>query len=115
MTSIVEKTPALIRYADGRERCRLTHAGRLEYARRKQAMFLRDGGLCCLCGQPCAYYDVTFEHKNGRGMGGAKRTDVISENGIAHCLGQSAKGSISYEKYMERPLEQRILACRGAR
>ncbi len=74
-------------------------------------MWERDKGLCCLCGQPIYDSRATFEHKNGRG--GGKRDDRIEFNGVAHWLGNGMKGSMSYEHYMELPLETRIKYCRA--
>ena len=97
---------------DGREICSMTLAGREEYSKRTDDMYVRDKGICCLCGKPLEVYEVTFEHKNGRGMGGGKRDDRIAGNGVAHWLGNSRKGSMSYEAYITLPLERRIQNCR---
>ena len=97
---------------DGREICSMTREGREEYKRRTRQMYDRDSCICCLCGGFIAY-GYTFEHKNGRGMAGGKRDDRIEGNGVAHWLGNGRKGSMSYETYMELPLEKRIENCRG--
>jgi hypothetical protein len=111
--SVRQKKPAVIVYPDGREVCRNTDAGRREYSGRTGKMWIRDKGVCCLCGESVSLMDMTFEHKQGRGMGGAKRDDRESMNGISHWAGNGAKGSKGYEKYMQLPLEQRIRNCGG--
>ena len=104
--------PAFKTMRDGREICLNTPAGKEEYKQRTIQMYERDKFICCLCGQSIAY-GYTFEHRDGRGMGGGKRDDRIARNGVAHFYGNARKGSISYEKYMELPLEQRIKNCKG--
>ena len=99
-----------------REICDKSKAGREEYRRRREAVWDRDRGTCCLCGLPVPLEQCTLEHKNGRGMGGSKRNDDHTdphETGVAHWFGNNAKGSISHEKYMEKPLYERIQLCRG--
>ena len=96
---------------DGREICLKTPAGKEEYKQRTIQMYERDKCICCLCGQFIAY-GYTFEHKDGRGMGGSKRDDRIEGNGVAHWLGNGRKGSMSYEAYMAIPLEERIQNCK---
>ena len=99
---------------DGREIIDLTKAGgRDEYDRRKLAMWARDNFLCCLCGRYLPLGQMTFEHKQSRGMGGCFRDDRIEKNGVSHYLGNVAKGSMNYDRYMELPLEQRISNCMG--
>lgn len=99
-------------HRDGREVCDLkTAAGRKEYQRRTELMLERQGGICCLYGyvESCPgtlrYEYATFEHQDGRGMGGAKRDDRTEKdgkpyNGAAHLLCNSIKGSlrINYNK-----------------
>jgi hypothetical protein len=74
---------------DGKERCNLLcKAGADEYARRKIAMWDRQGRRCALqitdiCKQrqgrwPVA--EVTFDHEDGRGAG--KQDDRIEVNGV---------------------------------
>lgn len=115
MSNIVERTPALIRYADGRERCTLSSAGRKEYAARRHRMWLRDEGICVLCSLPVSLEECTFEHINGRGMDSGKRDDRESENAVSHYFGNSHRGSISLVKYLQLPLEKRIANCMGER
>ena len=90
---------------DGREICmRTTEAGRREYKARTEAMRLRQGEVCCLyghisiCPGLLAKDDATFEHEDGRGMGGSKRDDRIEKdgkpyNGAAHEICNREKGS----------------------
>ena len=93
-------------YPDGREVCDLySVAGKREYARRIQAMVTRQRGICCLHGYapdcPGRFGGdrQTFEHENGRGMGGAHRDDRIELpdgtwiNGASHYACNVWKGS----------------------
>ena len=96
---------------DGREICHKTPAGRKEYNRRILKMWTRDRMTCCLCGQSILLQDATFEHKQSRGMNGSKRDDREEVNGVSHWFGNAAKGSISYEIYMQKPLFERISLC----
>ena len=93
----------------GREVCqtRLDHPegaeGRAEYKRRKEAMWERQKGICCLygflpeCPGKLEIKLATFEHEDGRG--GGKRDDRISLpdgtwiNGVSHLMCNSLKGS----------------------
>lgn len=98
----------------GREVCRKTPAGRLEYEKRTLEMYERDHHLCCLCGQHLPIGQITFEHLDGKGMNGSRHDDRTSENSVSHYWGNMAKGSMRIEKYLEFPLETRIKNCRGA-
>jgi len=93
-----EPAPAVQTYEDGREVCADTAAGKAEYKRRTKLMWQRQNGRCCLCGLPMEQKDATFEHAQGRGMGGAKRDDRIEVdgkrmNGAAHIRCNNEKGS----------------------
>jgi hypothetical protein len=78
----------------GREVCSASKAGQLEYQRRTELMYERDNGVCCICHQLIDVTEYpTFEHKDGRGMGGARRDDRIENNGVAHWECNSEKGS----------------------
>jgi hypothetical protein len=84
-------------YPDGREVCQDSPAGWREYKRRVEAMLLRQGGRCCLCGKRLALSQATFEHQRRRGMGAAWRDDRITKdgqdwNGAAHWVCNSEKG-----------------------
>jgi 5-methylcytosine-specific restriction endonuclease McrA len=87
--------------------------GKAEYQRRREFVWDRDRGICCLCGHFVALESATMEHLNGRGMGGSKRDDRPEACGIACWGGNNAKGSQSYAKYMELPQEVREKNCRG--
>ena len=77
--------------------------GRAEYKRRKEAMWERQKGICCLygflpeCPGKLEIKLATFEHEDGRG--GGKRDDRISLpdgtwiNGVSHLMCNSLKGS----------------------
>ena len=93
---------AVRKYLDGREVCTKTPKGRAEYARRRLAMAQRQHWICCICQDPrrrMRLEEVTFEHENGRGMGGSWRDDRIEDedgkpmNGAAHLFCNSKKGS----------------------
>jgi len=84
-------------FPDGREVCRNTKQGKSEYIRRREQMYERDRGVCCLCGELIRSVDeATFEHKGGRGMGGSKRDDRIEKNGVAHLRCNILQGSKPY-------------------
>ena len=98
-------------FPGGREVCqtRLDHPegseGRAEYKRRKDAMWKRQKGICCLygflpsCPGKLLLKDCSFDHENKRGAGGSKRDDRISLpdgtwiNGVSHLQCNSAKSS----------------------
>lgn len=97
-------------YSNGREVCNLkTAKGRRIYKARLEEMWRRQGGMCGLRIHPeCKKYpwislrDATFEHVDGRGMGGAKRDDRIVKDGkpynLAACaLCNQLKGSRTLE------------------
>lgn len=91
---MIDKTPALRIYPDGREVCRATRSGRREYQRRREEMYERDKRICCICNSPIfSPEDATFEHKGGRGLGGSRRDDRIEGNGVAHWDCNVKKGS----------------------
>lgn len=77
--------------ADGREICDKTSAGKAEYNRRKEVMWKRQHGLCGLkissrCPVFITLEQATFEHQDGRGMGGAKRDDRCEIDGKPYNL-----------------------------
>lgn len=96
---------AVMIYADGREKCLMhTGGGRKAYYRRIDMMADRQDNVCCLyghiegCPGSLIGHTPTFEHEDGRGMGGAKRDDRIEKegrwyNGAAHWQCNNAKGS----------------------
>jgi len=70
---------------DGREVCAKTFRGRKEYHRRVVAMCERQSWCCSICGGPMVLGEsATFEHTDGRGMGGGHRDDRIEINGKPH-------------------------------
>lgn len=99
------KPSAVKTYRDGREVCNDdTAAGRAEYARRREEMWERDKGICCICLLYVPKDEAPFEHWLGRGSGGGHRDDrtekpdsVTGEmkkcNGIAHSWCNGLKGS----------------------
>ena len=116
---IDKSTPGVWVYPDGREVCQTrTAAGRIEYQRRIEAMAVRRNHICCLFGySPVCHprgtllgYIPTFEHENGRGMGGGHRDDRILlpdgkwQNGAAHAQCNTWKGSrrIDYNEALQR-------------
>lgn len=97
-------------FPDGREVLdKSTTRGFREYIFRTVAMVIRQGNLCCLCGRYLSPENATFDHEDGRGMGGAKRDDriVLPDgrwiNGAAHWLCNSNKGSrfVDYNRNRE--------------
>jgi hypothetical protein len=95
---------------DGREICDLkTASGKREYKARIKAMLLRQKGTCGLCGQPLAIEVATFDHADGRGLGGSRRDDriffpdgeILKEiNLAAHYKCNAEKGSIRLDAYL---------------
>jgi len=84
-------------YPGGREVCRDSKAGWLEYKRRVKLMWERQGRRCCLCGRPLALWNATFEHQRRRGIGAAWRDDRITKdgqdwNGAAHWVCNAGRG-----------------------
>ena len=69
---------------DGREILGKTAKDRAEYRRRTVEMWSRQKGLCALCGVPIREDEATFDHEDGRGMGGSKRDDRIEMDGKRH-------------------------------
>lgn len=59
-------------------------------------------GLCCVCNEPFIDMDeVTTEHLNSRGAGGAKRDDHPDNIGASHGSCNSRKGSRSLEQVQQ--------------
>jgi 5-methylcytosine-specific restriction endonuclease McrA len=98
---------------DSREICSKTSSGRAEYSRRREDAWDRDRGLCCLCGRFVPLEEATAEHIESRGLGGAKRDDRIPNLAISHWFGNNARGSMSLERYLQNPLEERVRLCQG--
>lgn len=89
----------VIKLDDGREICDTrTAEGKREYKRRVVSMWLRQHRLCCNCQKDLRMKDATFEHENGRGLGGSKRDDRIEAdgkpiNGASHAVCNHERGS----------------------
>ena len=73
--------PAFETLPDGREVCAKNHAGRQEYWARTLKMAIRQGGRCALTGKALTILNTTFDHEQGRGMGGSRRDDRIEIDG----------------------------------
>ena len=99
------------RKPNGNEVCDKSRAGREEYRRRREAVWDRDRGICCLCGRFVPLESCTLEHLNGRGMNGSKRDDRLEACGVAHLWGNNAKGGMTHERYMQKSLEERLKLC----
>lgn len=70
------------RYPDGREVCTKSERGREEYRYRIIQMVMRQHGRCKWCNQALMIHDATFDHEQGRGMGGGRRDDrLIDKDG----------------------------------
>jgi len=83
------KSPAVETFADGREVCANTVAGRREYRKRLTQMWERQEGICRWCADPmpsvealAGFDSVTFDHDFGRGSGGSRRDDRIEVDGV---------------------------------
>jgi hypothetical protein len=112
--SDIARAPEPVRVMrDGREVInKMLSDGRNEYRRRIAVMLERQEGICCLygwcpdCHGALTLAESTFEHEDGRGMGGAVRDDRIELpdgtliNGAAHYECNSWKGSryIAYNR-----------------
>ena len=110
---MIDKQPGLWIYPDGREVIQRGSAGRKIMDERWNKAWSDCKGTCCLCEQYLLLYDATLEHLLPKGSGGSKHDDRQANLGMSHRKGNSAKGSISYERYMQLPLEVRIANCRG--
>lgn len=106
-----ETKPAVKVFPGGREVCQKTPAGDAEYKRRIEEMWDRDNGICCICDTHVDLDEATFEHKaRSRGMGGGKRDDRTSVNGVSHLhCNTFHKGSRSLEEARRRAREARGL------
>jgi hypothetical protein len=89
-------------YPDGRQVCTETAAGKRAYLRRIAEMLRRQHHICALCGAYIGPFDrASFEHQDGRGMGGSNRDDRIEIDGkpynaVAHGWCNANKGSRRY-------------------
>lgn len=83
-----------VRYCpDGREVCQDTAEGKREYARRRAHASLLQSHLCGICEEYMPEDDRTMDHKQPRGMGGARRDDRQENLHAVHFLCNSAKAS----------------------
>jgi hypothetical protein len=95
-------------YLDGREVCfDDTPEGQAEYKRRTMEMAIRQRWVCGICKDPeklmhgRGWERITFQHSDGRGMGGARRNDSVAPeagNCAAHLSCNSELGSRRVEK-----------------
>jgi hypothetical protein len=82
-----KKSTAVKVHRDGREVIDITTAeGCREYARRLDLMWTRQRGLCGLrispeCPKKLPRREATWDHTDGRGLGGSRREDRIEVNG----------------------------------
>jgi len=88
-------TKAVRVYLDGRECCLNTVSGRREYARRRQAAWEAQFGLCAICKRPMSLEEATADHVKSRGMGAARRDDRQSNIQAVHLICNGLKGSRS--------------------
>lgn len=79
---IKDRVNGVVIYPCGREVCDKSAAGKREYKRRIERMRQRQFRLCCVCLQPLDERAATFEHEDGRGMGGGFRDDRIEVDGV---------------------------------
>lgn len=84
---------AVRQYPNQREVCCNIPKGLIEYKRRRDEMYERDRGVCCLCGLFILPSDCTFEHTGGRGSNGHRRDDRTEFNGVAHLACNIKQGS----------------------
>lgn len=112
---MIDKSPAVWTYPDGRERITKTKAGRELREQRWGIAWERCGGICCLCDGQVKLWQATLEHKTSKGAGGSKHDDRQSNLGISHRAGNQAKGSLSLEQYRKLPIEVRRRNCQLTR
>lgn len=118
-----KKKEAVHTFKDGREKCNLlTKEGRDIYMARIREMVERQGHRCCLeglvkdCPGGLNLADATFDHDEGRGMGGGhvddriwivikdKEDKIIGKkkiNGAAHSWCNSLKGSVRRSRLLD--------------
>ena len=85
LTEIIDH--AYKKFLDGREVCLTNKRGLKLYRQRTLAMHERQKGICPMCKNPMSTEigfenSATFDHVDGRGMGGGHRDDrIVDENG----------------------------------
>lgn len=94
-----------------REVCGKSAAGRAEYKRRREQAWDRDRGICILCEEYVPWEEATTEHIITRGMGGSRTDDRLENIAVSHWFGNNARGSVSLELYLQKPLEERKRLC----
>lgn len=80
-------------YPDLREVCQETTAGKREYARRRAHASFLQSHLCAICEEYMPEDDRTLDHKQPRGMGGARRDDRQENLQAVHAICNTQKGS----------------------
>lgn len=83
----------IMKLPDGREVCLDTAAGKREYSHRITVAWVAQNQMCALCGKWLDIMDATADHKEPRGMGGARRDDRQENIQAAHLDCNSEKGS----------------------
>jgi hypothetical protein len=86
-------TAALFIYPDGREVCRPNTAGKAEYRLRRSLAWNLQKGLCGICHLPVSLEAAVTDHKEPRGMGGARRDDRQANIRATHHMCNMEKGS----------------------
>jgi hypothetical protein len=90
---VIEYTPALIKYPDGREVCRETPEGREEYRRRLRESWEEQGKLCAICYLKMPLREATPDHKQPRRMGAGFRDDRQENIAAVHGRCNTDRGS----------------------
>ena len=96
---------------DGREILGKSARDRAEYKRRREDAWDRDRGICILCGEFVHRWCATTEHIQPKGHGGAKHDDRLDNLAVSHWFGNAARGSMSLERYLQKPLDERKRLC----
>ena len=96
---------------DGREILGKSARDRAEYKRRREDAWDRDRGRCVLCEGYVPLEQATTEHIQPKGHGGAKHDDRLDNLAVSHWFGNAARGSMSLERYLQKPLDERKRLC----
>ena len=88
-----------------------TAKGSQQYRDWRLEAYIRDEGICCLCGAFVPWQMAQTEHKDGRGAGGSKRNDLPDAIGVCHPYGNTAKGSVGLARYLQLPQDVRLRNC----
>lgn len=74
--------PEAVKTYGEREVCQGNTAGKREYKARTTEMWLRQEGLCAICGKWVDQNAAESDHQDGRGYNGGHRDDrIVDENG----------------------------------